>query len=463
MAHPMKDVIVVIPGIMGSVLERDGDEIWAPSGGAIWNFLKSRSRSLRSLALTADDDGSDDDLGDGVTATRLMPDIHLVPGLWSIDGYGQIKDTLHASFELRTGHNYFEFPYDWRRHNGVHGRRLRQLSHRWLQDWRAESGNDGAKLILVGHSMGGLVARSFLELEGGWADTRMLITFGTPYSGSLNSLNFIANGFSKGFGPAELDLSELLRSLTSVYQLLPTFACVDGAGDELVVPTDPAATVPHLDLDRASDALAFHTAMNDAAAANGGGIIHPIVGIRQPTLQRAVVRNDELWVSSDWDPTKADSSYGGDGTVPRRSAIPPEMYADPRGAKYSAIGHGSLQNDDDNLTHLEGILTERAYFVPELNASAAKYLALDIDDYFHVDEDIAARVSSSELGATFQITVANTATGATAATRTFDNFNGEALMTVAVPDLAEGTYRVTVSATSVAGVPPVSRLVVVWA
>jgi pimeloyl-ACP methyl ester carboxylesterase len=39
------------------------------------------------------------------------------------------------------------------------------------------------KLILVGHSMGGLVARYFLECLEGWRDTRRLVTFGTPYRG----------------------------------------------------------------------------------------------------------------------------------------------------------------------------------------------------------------------------------------------------------------------------------------
>ena len=76
--------------------------------------------------------------------------------------------------------------------------------------------------------MGGLVARYFLECMDWWKYTRALITFGTPYRGSLNTiLDFLANGFVKKVGPFKmLDLSELLRSLTSVYQLLPIYPCV---------------------------------------------------------------------------------------------------------------------------------------------------------------------------------------------------------------------------------------------
>ncbi len=241
MRHPMKDIIVVLPGIMGSVLRKDNDDVWAPTGGAVWNFLRSRSGSIRSLALAGHDDGSLDDLGDGVVASRLMPDVHMIPGLFTIDGYGAIRQYLMDTFDITEGANYFEFPYDWRRNNRAHGRRLQREATTWLKDWRTASGNPDAKLVLVAHSMGGLVARTFLELNDGWKDTSRLVTFGTPFKGSLNSLDFIVNGFKKGKGPISIDLSQFVRSLTSIQQLLPSVACIDDGGafkgiDELVVP-----------------------------------------------------------------------------------------------------------------------------------------------------------------------------------------------------------------------------------
>jgi pimeloyl-ACP methyl ester carboxylesterase len=60
--------------------------------------------------------------------------------------------------------------YDWRRDNRVAARRLKEQTNRWLGEWRREQPD--AKLILVGHSMGGLVARYFLECLEGWRDTR---------------------------------------------------------------------------------------------------------------------------------------------------------------------------------------------------------------------------------------------------------------------------------------------------
>ena len=47
--QPMGDVVVLLPGILGSVLARDGKDVWAPSPGAIgralWTLGRSVSRS----------------------------------------------------------------------------------------------------------------------------------------------------------------------------------------------------------------------------------------------------------------------------------------------------------------------------------------------------------------------------------------------------------------------------------
>ena len=216
---PVTDVIVLLPGITGSVLAKDGKDVWALSGGAAMKSLLSLGGSIKDLELHGDDPDADD-LGDGITAPRVMPDTHLIPGLWKIDGYGKIAATIKEQFDITPGANFFEFPYDWRRDNRASARRLARQSHDWLKAWRERTGNADAKLILLGHSMGGLVARHFLEVLDGWKDTRLLITFGTPYRGSLNALDFIANGLTKKLGPVTLiNLTNLLRSFTSVYQL----------------------------------------------------------------------------------------------------------------------------------------------------------------------------------------------------------------------------------------------------
>jgi hypothetical protein len=45
----MQDLVVLLPGITGSVLRREGDgDIWALSGGALWNWLSSLGERFRS-------------------------------------------------------------------------------------------------------------------------------------------------------------------------------------------------------------------------------------------------------------------------------------------------------------------------------------------------------------------------------------------------------------------------------
>ena len=139
------------------------------------------------------DDPAVDDLGDGIVADALMPDLHLLPGVWKIDGYTKVVEDIKANFDVAEGKNFFSFPYDWRRDNRVSARKLAKVTEGWLSAWRRSSGNAEANLVLVCHSMGGLVSRYFLECLEGWKVTQALVTFGTPYRGSLNALDGLVN------------------------------------------------------------------------------------------------------------------------------------------------------------------------------------------------------------------------------------------------------------------------------
>lgn len=100
--------------------------------------------------------------------------------------------------------------------------------------------------------MGGLVSRYYLEVLEGWPQCRALFTFGTPYRGSVKAVNFLANGYKKLF----LDLTEVMRSFTSIYQLLPIYKMVRiGEADHRVAEADG---LPNINKLLAQDALAFH-------------------------------------------------------------------------------------------------------------------------------------------------------------------------------------------------------------
>ncbi len=437
--QPMGDVIVLLPGILGSVLQRDGRDVFAMTPGAAWRALVSLGHNVNDLELDGDDP-SVDDLGDGVTAPRLQSDLHLIPGLWTIDGYSHIRSSIFAAFDMVEGQNWFDFPYDWRRDNRVAARHLAERAPRWLRAWREQSGNRDAKLVLVGHSMGGLVARHYLEVLEGWRDTRMLVTFGTPYRGSLNALDFLCNGFKKGIGPIGLDLTRLLRSLTSVYQLLPRYPVVDSGSGELTRVSQTQG-LPGVDQARADAALSFHLDIDAAIEARPANsyAIHPIVGILQPTNQSARLRNGSVEMLK----SHSGVDSAGDGTVPRVSATPLEL-ADQGREIYAPDQHGSLQNATGPLTQLIGLLSARP--TATFRGGFAGF-GLQIDDVFASDEPVTATVTSDDPSSAIDAVVHDVATG-TAVVESRVEADGDGAYRIEWRPLPPGDYRLTVSSTA---------------
>src|SRR5262245_6343409 len=148
----MKDVVVLLPGILGSALEKDGKSIWDVNASAIGRALFSLGGSFDELTLP-----SDASTGDGVVATHLLSDAHIVPFFWKIDGYAELSRFIQVKLDLAPGEDFFEFPYDWRLDNRISAQRLAASALNWLENRRHRYPD--ARLILVGHSMGGLVAR----------------------------------------------------------------------------------------------------------------------------------------------------------------------------------------------------------------------------------------------------------------------------------------------------------------
>jgi hypothetical protein len=437
----MPDVVVLLPGITGSVLKQHGKVVWGFSAGTIGKALLTLGASMERTLALPDDDPSKEDLDDGIVADALIPDLHLLPGLWKIDGYTKITEAIAANFEVREGKNFFQFPYDWRRDNRVAARKLAKATKSWLTAWRQSSGKSDAKLILVAHSMGGLVSRYFLECLEGWKDTKALITFGTPYRGSLNALDMLANGFKKG----PFDLSKVAREFTAVYQLLPIFECYDAGDGKLVRVGEMTDGIPNVDAKKAAAALAFHREIEKAVASNqglpqyqsAGYRIHPVVGIQQQTNLSARFDRGKVMMLQ----TYKGDALGGDGTVPRMSAIPIELSANPA-ANYAATQHGSLQNADAVIVNLTGVLSG---FILDLGTFKKPKITvgLEVEDLYFVNEPISVRASPSKdvaLRATLWRSGEGTPLASVAMTRSGEDWYGAEFVAPGA-----GAYRVAVS------------------
>jgi pimeloyl-ACP methyl ester carboxylesterase len=345
-----RDVVIFLPGISGSTLLRNGRAVWGMSWSAIMGAILRHS--LDDLTI-ANETGADD-LGDGVEVGEVLDDVHIIPGLWKIEAYGGFCRELCATAGLVQGQNFYPFAYDWRRDNRVSARRLKAFADEKLHAWRKFSGIEDPRLILVAHSMGGLVARYYIECLEGWRSVRRLVTLGTPHLGSLDAIGYLANGYAKSIGPISVDATAPLRSFSSVYQLLPTFRCVEAAGGLQRV-ADVA--LPNLDPLRVKDAVTFHNEIRQAETANASQIgysrsyLSAVVSSRQPTFQSARLGADgrvELVRSIDGD------DHGGDGTVPAMSAVPIDF--DPTFGTYVTGTHAALTNQEPVRESLIGAL-----------------------------------------------------------------------------------------------------------
>lgn len=408
----MRDMVVLLPGITGSVLQKAGKDFWKPSLWPILGAAITLGKNLAKMNMYWDDPDVDD-LGDQIKATGLIQDAVIVPGLVKIDGYTKISEMILGCFDTTLGSlnpedkpyppaNYFEFPYDWRRDNRLAARWLRNLIDLRLPQWQEYAGGE-AKVILLAHSMGGIVARHYLEVMGGWEKCRALITFGTPYRGSINALDYLANGCRKYC----FDLTETMSSFTSVYQLLPIYKAVN-TDDGWQRVTE--VKIERVDEKKAKEALAFHHKIMEHVDARPKGVyppylIYPVVGTYQPTLQSADFYDDVLTVSDVLPPGVDALLAHGDGTVPYASAIPHELSNVHRNS-FFAESHGTIQCNDgildfvyDQLQDLQvkGLEDLRGpRYSPGRQKRAA--ISLSVKDLYEAGEPVVVRARILEDG-----------------------------------------------------------------
>jgi pimeloyl-ACP methyl ester carboxylesterase len=296
----------------------------------------------------------DDHPCDGVEPVALVPYVHGCPGIWStIQGYTGLLARLERMRQEDKIGKVLPFPYDWRLSNRYNARRLHDVVEDELGQWRdSDPSRADAEVVLVCHSMGGLVARWYIEKCGGAEVTRKLITLGTPYRGAAKTIDQLVNGVRRGLGRLAVDLTDFARSFPSSYQLLPDYACVEHNGllhrlDEIVM--------PELDVQRLADSLRFHGDLADVEAKRPAsiGVTHAIVGTRQatPTTVRLTHNGIEML-----DTIGSDNDYG-DATVPLVGAIGHGLPLDTNRVWRIAGNHGDLQGNPYVLDEIESVIT----------------------------------------------------------------------------------------------------------
>jgi len=371
---PPTDLVVVLPGILGSTLSKDGHLVWAPSAGSALRAIGTFGASVTHLQLPTGI--GDDHPYDGVEPVGLMPDLHVLPGIWTaVKGYDQLLRRLRSLGCREPGGdaspgNLIAVPYDWRLSCRYNGRRLGTIVEPALERWRAQGGPFAeARMVFVCHSMGGLVARWYIEKCGGAEITRKLITLGTPYRGAARALAQLINGADPGLGPFRLHLTEFARSMPSLHQLMPEYACLDHGGD---LAKTTAVALPELDSSMVSDAMRFYTQLQEAEARRPQSLIdtHAILGTNQPTASTARLTAGRVELLDEYQ----NQDLYGDSTVPVVGACRPDVSMDSNTLRRVPDKHGNLPRNRAALDEVEGILTAKSIVV-----KAAKLAALRVE------------------------------------------------------------------------------------
>mgnify|MGYP005844545291 CR=1 FL=1 len=168
-----RNLIVVVPGIIGSELvDGNGAKVWVGVGG-ILGQIQCNEVGNPVYPLYA---YNNDNYG-------------------ARDTYKTLYDSLKSRYSSQADVKFFA--YDWRKTNTRAGQALKSMVNGY-----------SGKIIIVAHSMGGIVASDYLRIATESQRSRTtLITLGTPFTGAPKAVQVMENGTIKTDEPRTLDFS----------------------------------------------------------------------------------------------------------------------------------------------------------------------------------------------------------------------------------------------------------------
>ncbi|MFT4215727.1 MAG: hypothetical protein QM619_00865 [Micropruina sp.] len=373
------DLIVVVPGIMGSAL-KDRD-----SGRLVWGFAEAKwwvdawnpmGQGLTPLALTDAELEALHGGGYEPSTARIKPAglLHgpipaFAPILGGIEPYTRLvkelkKAVIHEAAAL-------EFAYDWRLPTAFNSQLLDVAIRCRLKEWRKhEKHAEGrrlhpeqrdAQVVIVAHSMGGLVAQGLGTITGALDNVRQVITLGTPFYGAVAALSMLETGEAPPVSTIlpRTRLRDVARTMPGVYDLLPRLRCLlvpsDEVGEDVIAVTPGHVAAIGASRDLAQAAADRFQARKDVRLPQ----LQAHVGTHQPTAQSARIEHGHVigqphYYKFGADGVIRDDRIGqpvrftdgeGDGTVPWRSARPLEHDR----ISYRPQQHGALASSGESI------------------------------------------------------------------------------------------------------------------
>lgn len=187
--------VIFIPGTKGSLLSQAGTSVWIRLSQIIRNtppFLFQEEEQT-------------------VTPTGILTRLALIPGLIEYAPYQRVSAVLACS-----PHSYF-FAYDWRKSPLDNAPLLGELVLRIERE-------TGQKPSLIAHSMGGLVAHTYLKTDATHVDN--VVYASVPFQPGIGFLTDLDQGAPTG-------LNRTLLSKEAVFSHPGSFALLPHAGQHL--------------------------------------------------------------------------------------------------------------------------------------------------------------------------------------------------------------------------------------
>ena len=206
-------VVLFVPGFKGSTLvDADGHTKWISPREALFG---STSLALPIMGLGLPEAPS-------LKVDKVLRSIVVIPWLFGFDAYKSFFDSLEE--RLPQDAKIQEFPYDWRIGNAQNSEKL----YLKISELRR---NGIQRIVLVGHSMGGVLVSYFLRYGSqpldtaipDWSGARLVdgvALIASPFKGSLSIFCDLQAGKKTAFNRTILS-RESLGSFESAYELLP--------------------------------------------------------------------------------------------------------------------------------------------------------------------------------------------------------------------------------------------------
>lgn len=365
------DAVIVVPGLLGS-------ELWdARTGDLVWG-LRPTALAKALITGTVYERLGSEDLVPGETLRYAG----FLPGLGRLEPYSSLNTAMRDF--VRSPEAFAVFPYDWRRSIASVAADLAEFAYNHLRRWRAHPlGSTGAQLVLVGHSMGGLVAQHAANCLLPREDTRLLLTLGTPFLGSVKAVRALGTGDLLPFAHLAQNLRVALGGMASVHALLPSYPClVDGDGT--IRPSDQQLIACGADAALLAEATTSRATASAHVANHGEVPTVALVGSTQPTLQSFEVTEAGL----DFREHVGGTNWGGDGTVYFGSAFPKDTtpFSLPQ-------RHGALAKSVEAIEWIKHTIAAVTLGPPQ-----GLGVGLDVPDFAFAGEVFQVRVSAPGVG-----------------------------------------------------------------